>query len=158
MSSQLVGLRYLKSKGELSHVLRYSFDPYSSIGRVSSQIVKDILKREKEDPSKRVYLIDSPDSLTFSASREYLISKYKNKYDCGGKSKGPFYVKSVVGLFKLILRTMMKYKGKHKKVYKKICVMRESDKDSKISTVKISVRSSNKLSRSMTLSQLMEKL
>ena len=113
----------------------------------------------QEENSKKVYLIEDPSTLTFSSSIDYLIEKYKLKFSAGHKSKGPFYVKSVCGLFKLILRTMMKYKEKHKNLYKKICVLDKpfENNTSKPEEIKITVRSS-KYNRTISIKDLLKKI
>ena len=151
-----VGYAYLKHKPDLSKILKYSFEEGASVGRVVSQIVKDILIKQKSSDKKLVYLIEKPGTLTFTSPKEYLINKYHLKYTVGHKAAGPFYTKTALGLVKLIVRTMMKYKGKHRLAYKKICIM-EDPTDFEVQTVNIKCKSS-RLSSTFTVSQLISSL
>lgn len=152
---KMVGYRAITRGVDPKQVVIYSFEQESSIGRVCSQLVKSMILREKTDP-KRVYLIEDPSSLTFSSSLDFLLEKYKLKFNAGGKSKGPYYKKSIYGIFKLILRTMMKYKRKHKDLYKKICVVVEPH-EYEGQREKITVRSS-RYNRTIQLSELVKRL
>jgi ribosomal protein L13 len=150
-----VGYRALTRGIDSKDILIYSFQSHSSIGRVCSQIIKHMIINQRTNP-KKVYLIENPETLTFSSGVDFLVNKYKLKFHAGGKSKGPFYKKSVFGIFKLILRTMMKHKQKHKDMYKKICVLMEPHTHTS-EKVKISVRSS-KYNQTTMLSELVKKI
>ena len=150
------GYRYYKSKENKEKTLKFEFEPGASVGRFVSRMVKTMLDLEVKDPKKYVcYLIDNPESLSFSSSLPFLINKYKLKYEAGHKHAGPFYTKSVTGLFKLIVRTMMKYKGKHKQIYEKICVL--DKKTEGFQSLKIKTRN-NSLTRKTSLKQLISML
>ena len=121
-----LGYRYITQKEnlDLNKVLRYTFQKGDSCGRFVSVMVKNMLELEKSSKNDiKAYVVENPGILTFSSSKEYLLKKYKAKYAAGSQTKGPFYKKFVCGLFKLMIRTMMKYKGKHKSCFKKVCVL-----------------------------------
>lgn len=164
--SAVVGYRYLKqNKLDPSSILLFDVKEGSSAGRTASRIVKDLLQNTSYFNYK-VYLILNAGELTVSGKSSYVIEKYKNKFNAGGKSKGPYYKKSSSELYKLMLRTMMQYKGKHKKIYKKICVLKDqmslnqlinSNDLQIIDKIRVEVRDSN-LTEKIKLDQIIKKI
>ena len=152
MKRPVVGYRYVINNPTSDKVLKYTFKPGSSIGRVASQMVKHMLFIEKSDP-KLAYIIESPGTLTFSSSKQFLVEKYTKKYDCGHRHAGPFYEKSECGLFKIILRTMMKHKGKHKRLFKKICIFESANSKINVELKEI-ITKDNSLIRNTSLKEL----
>lgn len=146
-----------KTDLEATKIKRYTFKEGSSIGRIASRLVKEMILQQQ---SKKylVYMIPDPSSLTFSASPQFLLKKYKLKFSVGHKHAGPFYKKNVFSFFKLMLRTMMKYKCKHKNVFRKIyvCDMETYNKYNKSDTLEIKCKTND--FKNFSLAKLIDSL
>lgn len=137
------------------HKVQFTFEEGCSIGRFITSIIKIIKELEKTKEVDEYWVIN-PGNLSFSKSLEFLVSKYKAKYEAGGRSKGPFFIKSPCFLFKLIFRGMLRYKNKHQKIYKKL---RLDDNSNMEFEQKIHVVArENLLTKKVYLHELMKKI
>ena len=99
-----------------THVL---FKEGDSVGRFCSTFIKTVLKKPPQ-----LYCIINPSTFTIAHNtEENVLKKYKHKFDkLGDGQKSPHYQRTSKGILRVILRTMMKWKGKHYDYYKRILI------------------------------------
>ncbi len=75
------------------------------LGRLSSVIAKRLLNGEK-------IVVVNAEKVIVTGRREYVLQKYKDKYDRGSKEKGPYFPRHPEGIFKRTVRGMLPWKSR----------------------------------------------
>jgi hypothetical protein len=116
------GFRALKdSYLSQSKIYVHECEKGSSIGRTLSILIRKILELQRENPSIRAYFVQGAQLCTLSGKKQLYYQKYRTLFEAGSKTKGPFLKRDPSMFCKFLLRHMLQYKSKHRKVYKKIC-------------------------------------
>jgi hypothetical protein len=117
------------NKRILSDTYYYTCEDKASVGRTLAGFLRFIRTKEKETSKVRAYYLVNPEVLCFKCPIERAYEKYKSFYDAGNAVKGPYIPKTPEGLIKKILRNMMRYKARERKIFRKIIVLRFKPKD-----------------------------
>jgi len=89
------------------------------LGRISSVIAKELLKGEK-------IVVVNAGKAVLSANRDFVLEKYKHKYERGDPIHGPFFPKQPENIFRRTVRGMIPWdKERGRVAYRNLKVFAE---------------------------------